>query len=67
MENLCKIRDLQRAIIKFENSFEKQYGLCFNEGMLLCSLSKNETLNSGEISSILDLNNSSTSKVIRSF
>ncbi|MDO5571875.1 MAG: winged helix DNA-binding protein [Bacteroidales bacterium] len=66
MENLCKLRDLQRAIARFEISFEKEYGICFNEGMLLCSLAKNEKLSSGELSEILGLTCSNTSKVIAS-
>lgn len=66
MEKLCKIRDLQRAIIQFEAQFEKLYGICLNEGMTLCSLSESERLSSGEISELLGLTSSNTSKVIRS-
>ena len=50
MEPFCKIRDFYRAITDFETRFEKRYGLCLNEGMLLCCL----------------LTHSNTSKVIRS-
>ena len=41
MDKLCRIRDLQRAVHQFEAAFEKRYGICLNEGMTLCSLSKN--------------------------
>jgi Transcriptional regulators len=66
MENLCKLRDLQRAIARFELSFEKEYGICFNEGMLLCSLKNKNLLSSGELSELLGLSCSNTSKVIAS-
>lgn len=64
MEKLCKIRDLQRAVNQFEASFEKTYGICLNEGMALCSLSKAERLSSGELGELLGLTSSNTSKVI---
>lgn len=66
MEILCRIRDIHRSIIEYEQQFEKTHNLCLNEGMLLCSLSKNEMLTSGEIAELLGLTNSNTSKVIRS-
>lgn len=50
---------------EFETRFEKAYGLCLNEGMLLCSLSKEERLSSGKIAELLNLTASHTSKVIR--
>ena len=64
MEKLCKIRDIQRAVMQFETLFEKQYGVCLNEGMALCSLLKSEKLTSGEIGELLGLTSSNTSKVI---
>ena len=66
MEKLCKIRDIQRAVVCFESRFEKTYGICLNEGMALCSLCKSVTLSSGEIGELLGLTSSNTSKVIRS-
>lgn len=65
MERLCKIRDLQRAVNLFETRFEKIYGICLNEGMLLCSLSKSGQLSSGEIGELLGLTSSNASKVIK--
>ncbi len=63
-ETLCKIRDIYRAIAQYELSFEQAYGLCLNEGMALCSLSKTERLSSGEIAALLGLTSSNASKVI---
>ena len=64
MEKLCKIRDIQRAVMQFEAQFEKLYGVCLNEGMALCSLFKSDKLTSGEIGELLGLTSSNTSKVI---
>ncbi len=66
MERLTKIRDIQRAVINFEHSFERYYGICLNEGMALCLLVDHNRLTSGEISEILGLTPSNTSKVIAS-
>ena len=66
METFCKIRDFYRAITDFEAKFEKKYGLCLNEGMLLCCLRQDRRLSSGDIAKHLGLTHSNTSKVIRS-
>lgn len=65
MTDLCRIRDLQRAIIRFENGFVQRFGLSLNEGMLLCTLLERPQLTSGELSEALGLTPSNTSKVIR--
>lgn len=68
MDKLCKIRDLQQRIAAFEQLFIKRYGICLNEGMVLCSLYKSSAgeLTSGELSALLGLSHSNTSKVIAS-
>ncbi|MDR2126398.1 MAG: winged helix DNA-binding protein [Prevotellaceae bacterium] len=66
MENLCKIRDIYRSIIEFENHFQSQYNLGLNEGMLLCAVNKSQRCSSSEIASMLGLTCSNTSKVIAS-
>lgn len=65
METLCKIRDLYRSIADFESRFEKEYDLCLNEGMLLCSLLNIDKLSSGSIAEYLGLSSSNTSKIIK--
>ncbi len=65
-KELCRIRKIQRAVNLFEIHFEKLHGVCFNEGMALCTLSKTDRLSSGELSESLGLTLSNTSKVIRS-
>ena len=52
MEDLCKIRDVYRAIAEFETQFMQQYNLSLNEGMLLCTLLNTPRLTSGEIAGI---------------
>ena len=47
MDTLCKIRDLQRAVAHFEGMFEERYGICLNEGMVLCTLSKAGKMSQG--------------------
>ena len=63
MEKMCKIRNIYRSIISYEAKLQKRYGICLNEGMLLCSLLATEQLSSGEIAA-LGLTASNTSKVI---
>ena len=65
MEDLCKIRDVYRAIAEFETQFMQQYNLSLNEGMLLCTLPTLSIL-PGEIAEALGLTCSNTSKLIRS-
>jgi len=66
MEKLCKIRDVQRAIMAFEQQFSTDYGISLNEGMLLCSLAKTEPQSSKELGLLLGLTSSNISKVIAS-
>ena len=66
MEKLCRIRELQRAVNRFEAALERSYGICLNEGMALCSLSKAGRLSCGELGEMLGLTPSNTSKVLRS-
>ena len=49
MDRLCKIRDLQRAVMRFEADFEAHYGISLNEGMTLCTLSGSERMCPGEL------------------
>ena len=64
-QNICKIRDVYRAIMDFEADFQQKYNLCLNEGMMLCSLQGNK-LAPKEIAQILGLTTSNTSKIINS-
>lgn len=65
MDKLCRIRDLQRAVMRFEADFEAHYGISLNEGMALCTLSRCEKMCPGELGEALGLTPSNTSKVLR--
>lgn len=66
IEKLCKLRDIQHAINHYEVEFLKLHGICLNEGMMLCSLTKSDCLSSGELGELAGLTTSNTSKVISS-
>lgn len=66
METLCIIRSLYRAVHEFETSFQIQFGLSLNEGMLICSLDGGKKISSGELAEQLGLTNPTASKVIKS-
>lgn len=62
----CKIRNLHLAITEFEKNITENHGISLNEGMLLCSLNETKSLSSTELSGILKLTTSNTSKIIKS-
>ncbi|MDR2912253.1 MAG: MarR family transcriptional regulator [Alistipes sp.] len=66
MKQLCKIRDLRRAVNRFEVDFENLYGIDLNEGMALCSIMTMERLAAGELGALLGLSGPNASKVIAS-
>ena len=62
----CKIRDIHIAIMEFEKNIIEKHGISLNEGMLLCSLHETTALSSTELSEILNLTTSNTSKILKS-
>lgn len=64
IEKLCKIRQLYREIEQYEADFESRFKICFNQGVMLCLLSRHKTLTSGELAENLNLTLSNTSKII---
>jgi len=65
MECICVIKDIYRAINSFEESFLKNFDLCINEALVLCSL-RDKQLSSSEIAEQAGLKVSHTSKTIKS-
>lgn len=63
-KELCRIRDVARAVAHFEQNLQTEFGLNLNEAMLLCSLFEQEIRSSGEIGQLLGLTSSNASKVI---
>lgn len=66
IEPLCRIRDIYRSINDFEIKFHAKYGVKLNEGMLICTLSRQEKCSSGQIAELMGLSSSNCSKVISS-
>ncbi len=68
MNNQCisEIRNIYQAISGFEHKLEKAFGTNINELMLLCTLSEQDDMTSGEIAEALNLTASNASKVIAS-
>lgn len=64
--NICKVRDVYRAVLSLEHYFEENYNLNLNEAMLLCTLFENNKLTAGDLAERLGLTCSNTSKVIAS-
>lgn len=64
--NICRVRDVYRAIIGMEQYFEQTYNLNLNEAMLLCTLQQYSQLTAGEIAENLAITCSNASKVIAS-
>lgn len=65
MDKLCRIRDLERAVLRFEADFEAQFGLSLNDGMTLCTLAQRDKMCPGELGEALGLTASNMSKVLR--
>lgn len=67
MNSICIMREIYKALESYEAEFEKTYGVCLNEAMALCSLSKDPCkLSASEIAGKTGMSNSHTSKVIKS-
>ncbi len=64
MECICLIKDIYRAINDFEDKFDNEFGICINEGLVLCSL-KDKQLSSSEIAEHAGLKLSHASKLIK--
>ena len=59
------MRDLYKALSRFENNFEAVYGVSLNEAMILCSLDEaQQELTSSELAQRTEMTPSHTSKVI---
>lgn len=64
MERICVIKDIYKALYRFERDFAEEHGITINEAMVLCSLKEGETRTAGALSEYVGLSNSRVSKVI---
>lgn len=61
------MRDIYKALARFETQFEEIYGLTLNEAMILCALQEaGEVITSTALSTRTGMAPSHTSKVIKS-
>ncbi len=63
MKELCKLKEMFRAIYAFEVLLKKDFGLSINEALAICSLDKNSR-NSGEMAEELGISLSRMSRVL---
>lgn len=64
MENICKLKDVYKALYTFEKEFSEQNGITINEGMILCCLKDGSSKPANELCSFIGLSNSRVSRVI---
>ena len=64
MERICVIKDIYKALYRFERDFADEHGITINEAMVLCALREGETRTAGALSEYVGLSNSRVSKVI---
>ena len=64
MERICVIKDIYKALYRFERDFADEHGITINEAMVLCALKEGETRTAGALSEYVGLSNSRVSKVI---
>lgn len=65
MNTLCAIRDINQALLEYENLFTKSVGLSINEGMIICCIDQ-QNMSATEIACKINLSNSNCSKVLKS-
>ena len=63
MKTICVMRDVFKAMARFEDAFEKVYQVSLNEAMILCALPNNMTATS--LSKRTELTPSHASKMLR--
>lgn len=66
MELICQIKDVYKALYKFEKEFLVALGMTINEAMLLCCMKDGKEHTANEIAEFIGLSNSRVSKIITS-
>ena len=65
-DRICRLRNINRAIMELDAEFQSLFGLNLNEGMALCTVNQQGRMSAGELSSELGLTTSNMSKVLSS-
>lgn len=64
MEEICKLKDIYKALYNFEKEFAEKNGITINEGMVLCCLKDGKPKTANELCEFIGLSNSRVSRVI---
>lgn len=65
MEEICRIKDIYKALYTYEKQFLKLTGITINEGALLCCLKENKPKSANELRDFIGLSNSRVSRIIQ--
>lgn len=65
MEEICRIKDIYKALYAYEKQFLKLTGITINEGALLCCLKENKSKSANELRDFIGLSNSRVSRIIQ--
>lgn len=66
MEEICKLKDVYKALYNFEKKFSEENGFTINEGMILCCMKDGESRSANELYDFVGLSSSRVSRVINS-
>ena len=61
---ICRIRDLSRALDTFSQLFESTFGISLTQAIILCQLREQTDIGPGELAAVLGLTGSHASKLI---
>lgn len=64
MEQICKLKDIYKALYNFEKEFADRNGITINEGMVLCCLKDGKPRAANELCDFIGLSHSRVSRVI---
>lgn len=64
MEQICKLKDIYKALYNFEKEFADKNGITINEGMILCCLKDGKSRTANELCEFVGLSNSRVSRII---
>lgn len=64
MEEICRLKDIYKALYLFEKEFSEKNGITINEGMVLCCLKDGKPKAANELCDFIGLSNSRVSRVI---
>lgn len=64
MEQICKLKDIYKALYNFEKEFAEKNRITINEGMILCCLKDGKPRAANELYDFVGLSHSRVSRVI---